>query len=178
MTSAFRDLDEFLTTPPIELPIGGRLYEFPGSISARSGLMLQRILSAAEEASEGIRDGSVRAADLAEQVLLDDDTEHDLRAEIMGDGEQQMAADGLTTAHTTHVFNTLLVWHTAGPEAAQAAWEHMGEAQAPNRAARRQASKAAATSTRSPASTSGTSTGARTAAATSPRGARSSGTGR
>ncbi len=174
----FRDLDEFLVVTPIELPIGGKTYQFPGSVSAHTGLVLQRILSAAEDASEDLRAGRVTGTEIAEQILLDDVQEGDIRAELMGDGEAQMAADGLSTAHTSHVFNTLLVWHTAGPEAAEAAWERLGEAPAPNRETRRQASKGSASTTRRPGSTTGTSTRAPAKAATARAGRSSSATGR
>jgi hypothetical protein len=55
-----------------------------------------------------------------------------------------------------HVFMTLVAWHLNGREAALAVWRHQGEAAAPNRAGRRQASRGSGTSTRTPVSTSGT----------------------
>jgi hypothetical protein len=171
---SFRDLDEFLLDRPIELPIRGKTYQFPGSIPARSGLLLQRIAAAAEKAQTEIVEGRISTLDLAAEVLSNEE-ETDLRGEIMGATELEMAKDGLSTAHTTHVFRTLITWHMAGPEAAEVAWERQGEAQAPNRATRR-ASKASASSTRKRASTSGTTT--RTPAkATARRGATSSSTG-
>lgn len=149
----FDDLDDFLVVQPIRLPIRGKTYEFPGSISARTGLMLQRLTAEADK----VRDGSTEPTDLAAEVLNDEE-EIDLRAEVLGDTERQMAADGLSTAHVRHVFQTLLVWHMAGQEAAEKAWHTLGEAQAPNRAERRAASKDSASTTRSRASTSGTTT--------------------
>jgi hypothetical protein len=153
---SLRDLDEFLLDKPIELPIRGKLYRFPGSISATSGLLLQRLAATVEQA---VADGAanVNGTALAMEVL-NDGQEKNLREEVMGDTEAQMAADGLSTAHTDHVFKTLLTWHMAGPEAGEAAWEHQGEAPAPNRETRRKASKGSASTTKRPASTSGTST--------------------
>lgn len=171
---SFRDLDDFLVVTPIKLPIKGKDYQFPGSISARSGLLLQRIAAAAERAKADILDGKTSTLDLAAEVLNDEE-ETDLRSEVMGGTEQLMADDGLTTAHTTHVFRTLLTWHMAGPEAAAVAWERQGEAPAPNRATRR-ASKGSASTTRKRASTSGTTTRA-PAKATGRRGASSSSAG-
>lgn len=150
---AFDDLDGFLVVQPIRLPIRGKTYEFPGSIPARTGLLLQRLAAEADRA----RSGDTEPADLATEVLSDDE-EVDLRGEIMGKAEQEMADDGLTTAHTRHVFQTLLVWHMAGPEAAERAWRTLGEAKPPNRAERRAASKGSASTTRSPGSGSGTTT--------------------
>jgi hypothetical protein len=155
--SAFRDLDEFLIDEPIRLPIRGKTYSFPGSIPARTGLLLQRLGVAAEKAKQDIKAGAADPTALAAEVFSDSE-ETDLRGEIMGATEQEMADDGLTTAHTTHVFRTLMVWHMAGEDAAMKAWEAVGPQPAPNRAARRAASKASATTTKRPASTSGTST--------------------
>lgn len=166
--STFRDLDEILVDKPIRLPVKGKTYEFPGSIPGRTALMLQRLTSAADKA---VREGGADAAELAQEVFSDSE-EVDLRSQVMGTGEAAMAADGLTSAHTNHVFRTLLVWHMSGEEAAAKAWESLGEAQAPNRAARR----ATASTTRSRASTSGTTTPPRKRAAASP-GRKSSSTG-
>lgn len=137
----FRDLDDFLVVRPIELPIRGKTYQFPGTITARAGLLLQRITAAVGgEASE------------AQAVL--DGAEASLREEILGDTEAQMVEDGLTAAHVNHVLQTLMVWHMAGPEAAEAAWEQMAaDPQEPNRAERRAAT--AKKSNRSPASPAG-----------------------
>lgn len=148
---SFEDLDSFLVVQPVKLPIKGKTYEFPGAIPARTGLMLQRMAAAAEKAK-----GDGAAADLAAEIL-DDDEEFNLRADVMGDGEKAMADDGLTSAHVKHVFQTLLVWHMAGREAAEKAWRDLGEAPAPNRAARR-GSKDSASTTKPRASTSGTTT--------------------
>lgn len=154
--STFADLDGILVVTPIRLPIRGKTYEFPGTITARAGLLLHRMSIAAEKAQADVKAGKVKAADLAKEALSDGE-EIDLRAEVMGDVEREMADDGLTSAHVHHVFQTLLVWHMAGEKAAEKAWVELGEVQAPNRAARR-ASKGSASTTKRPASTSGTST--------------------
>jgi hypothetical protein len=144
-SSAFRDLDEFLVDQPIELPIRGKNYRFPGSISARTGLLLQRMGAKADEARRAGQGPAELASAAMDAEVLDDETELDLRRELMGDTEAEMARDGLTTAHTGHVFRTLIVWHMAGEEAALAAWTALGNVQAPNREARRKASKASGT---------------------------------
>lgn len=151
----FRDLDEFLVTAPIELPIRGKSYQFPGAISGRAGLLIRRLAEVADEARQARDEG--RVVDETAQVLSEDD-EVDLRAELLGDGEREMVDDGLSTAHIAHVFQTLMVWHLAGPEAAEQAWERMAvDPPKPNRQERRSASAGSATSTRQRASTSGTS---------------------
>lgn len=176
MPSQFRDLDEFLVDQPIRLPIRGKTYEFPGSIPARTGLLLQRMGAKADEARRAGQGPEGLAAAAMEAEVLDDEAEMDLRRELMGDTEVEMARDGLSTAHTSHVFRTLIVWHMAGEEAALAAWTALGNVKAPNRETRRRASKASGTSTRSAASTAGT-TGSRKPRAAS-AGRSSSSTGR
>lgn len=156
MPSQFRDLDEFLVDEPIRLPIRGKTYEFPGSIPARTGLLLQRMGAMAEQARQAGAGPAGLAKAAMEAEVLDDQAEMDLRRELMGDTEAEMARDGLTTAHTAHVFRTLMVWHMAGEEAAMYAWERQGNSSTPNRETRRRASKASGTSSRSAASTAGT----------------------
>jgi len=114
---AFRDLDEFLVVEPIELPIKGKVYSFPGEISARAWLLLQPV-------------------DLDEEVV-DDEYEVKLRQEILGGVEQEMVEDGLSSAHIKAVFYTLIAWHLSGQETALEVWNKQGKAPAPNRAARR-----------------------------------------
>lgn len=154
--SKFRDLDEFLVDKPIELPIRGKIYRFPGSVSARTGLLLQRMGAVAEQAHRHGSDPATAATETLDSELLDDAAEQDLRREIMGDAEVEMARDGLSTAHTGHVFRTLIVWHLAGEDAALQAWERLGNVTAPNREQRRAASKGSGTSTRRAGSTAGT----------------------
>lgn len=152
----FRDLDLILVDKPIRLPIRGKTYEFPGNISARTGLLLERLGAEAQKAKLDVDSGKADPAALAAEVFSDTE-ELDLRREVMGDTEAEMARDGLTTGHVRHVFQTLLVWHMTGEEAAAKAWESLGEAPAPNRAARR-GSKGSASTTKRRASTSGTTT--------------------
>lgn len=151
----FQDLDDFLVVPPIRLPIRGTVYEFPGEIDGRTFLALQRLIGGAIEAASS---GKELDADTLGTVLVDDDSEVGMRDALMGGVDKQMADDGLTSAHIQHVFRTLVVWHTAGPEAAEKAWRTVGEVPAPNREQRRAASKGSASTTKSPASGSGTTT--------------------
>jgi hypothetical protein len=149
----FRDLDEFLVVPTFDLPIRGKTYRFPGTISAKAGLMLQRLELTAARA-KGVEDAQKQALD-----ELDPEQPIDLNHEVMGDVRAEMVADGLSQAHVQHTFMTLLIWHLHGQDAAERVWERKqpGEAPAPSRAARR-ASSGTGKSTRTPASTSGTRT--------------------
>ena len=140
---AFRDLDEVLgLAPPVVLPIGGREYAFPGDISARAWLVLTRL-------AESLRGG---ADD--DVVVASDEEEAALRAELFGEGEAAMVADGCTAAEMKAVFYTLVAWHLGGKEAAEAVWESGGDegkVPAPNRAQKRsrpRGSRAGSTSPR------------------------------
>jgi hypothetical protein len=138
---AFRDLDELLDVPPLVLPIRGKEYSFPGEISARSWLRLQRL-------SEQMNGG----AD-ADDLALGDEEEAALEAEMFGGLKDELIADGLTGSHIRIVFYTLIAFHLSGRTVAETVWNNAGEPPAPNREARR--SKTPATSTRSRGSRAG-----------------------
>lgn len=132
---AFRDLDEFLVVEPIVLPIRGKAYAFPGSVSARTWLRLQRI----NEKMTAVRAG--QDVDPDDEVASDVD-EQDMMAEMMGDVQDEMIDDGLTSAHIKAVFYTLIAFHLSGQAAAEAVWEAQGAGElegkaSPNRAERR-----------------------------------------
>lgn len=130
----FRDLDEFLAVEPKVLPIRGKDYTFPPSISARSWLVLQDFAEKAQRASKATADGE--EVDL-DDVVIPDDVEDSLKEELLGDAEQEMIDDGLTSDHVRAVFMTLTAWHLQGREAAEMVWNRQGEVGAPNREARR-----------------------------------------
>lgn len=117
MPEPFKDLDDFFKVQPIVLPIRGKKYKFPGSVSGRTGLLLHRMSQMAEQVKAG-----KESKDLGEQIL-DDSEELDLRAEVMGDTEQEMIDDGLPAVFIGHVFHTLIVHHSFGAEVAKAVWE-------------------------------------------------------
>ncbi len=136
---AFRDLGDFLVVEPVVLPIRGKEYSFPGEISARAWLRLQRLSELLQAAKQ---DGFV-----ASDTAVDDEEEADLMGEMLGGVENQMMDDGCTSQEIKAVFYTLIAYHLSGVEAAEVVWNSAGETPAPNRAARR--SKAPAKSTRS-----------------------------
>ena len=155
---AFRDLDEFLIVPPLVLPIHGKQYSFPGEISARSWLRLQMLYASPDP----------------EQEAFSDEEEASLRAEMFGEAEAEMVADGCTTSQLRVAFYTLLAYHMSGMDAAESVWAARGEAPAPNRATRR--SRPPAKSTRSRGSRVG-STGRKKRPAAAPVGETSSSSG-
>jgi hypothetical protein len=156
--SKFRDLTEFLVVKPIELPVGGKTYVFPGTVSGRVTLQLRLVQ---EQALAG-----ARAQEKGETVELDTEAlanvdERYVRAQLFTyeghDVENEMIEDGCTAAQIDHVLNTLIVWHTAGADSAAQAWEAMAQdPQTPNRAQRRKASSGSGSTTRALASTSST----------------------
>jgi hypothetical protein len=127
---AFRDLDEFLVVKPVVLPIHGKDYAFPGEISARSWLRLQRLTERLQAQSNG--DGLD-----PNEVMLNDREEEELSNELFGGVDEEMVADGRTSTQIKAVFYTLVAYHISGQEAAEAVWEAQGEAPSPNRKQRR-----------------------------------------
>ena len=153
----FRDLDEFLVVEPLILPIGGKDYSFPGEVSARSWLLLQKV---SRQLRYDVSD---------EEVAITDVEETALKSEMFGEAEQEMARDGCTSAQMQAVFQTLLAYHLSDRDrdTAEAVWNSQGEAPGPNRKTRR--AKSPAKSTRPRASRAGsTAQKARPAAMDSP----------
>ncbi len=178
----FEDLADFLVVEPKTLPINGVRYDFPGDVSARAYLLMQHVLETGIGAAAAEREGRTYNA---KELVLDDTAELDLRAEVFGDCAQEMRENEVSAAFQNRAFHTLMVWHVMGRDAALSMWRSGGGAQggapAPNRAARRSASKATATSTPRRASTSGTPSRRASATAKTPapsRGRGSSPTGR
>lgn len=155
----FRDLAEFLDdAKPISLPWRGKVYEFPGSVSGRTGLLLSTALDGAVAGTRGA-DGKPADPELVE--LLNDEQEASVHDEVFGGVDRDLIRDGADSRVVRHFFLTLITWHVAGPDAAVNAWESLGNdpAPAPNRADRRRsrtASSAGASRTPRAASGSGT----------------------
>lgn len=133
---SFRDLDEFLSVEPLELPIRGKTYSFPGEVSGRAWILLKKIQHEYSRAERAKALGKEYEPDLE---VLSDQEEATLRDELFRGRDEEMAADGLTSAHLERTFMTLIAFYVAGREAAEAVWSGQGEAPAPNREARRKA---------------------------------------
>jgi hypothetical protein len=131
---SFRDLDEFLTVEPIVLPIRGKEYRFPGSVSARVWLQLQALSEQMQQAKRAATRGDDFEPDAE---ALSDMDEAAMMAEMLGGVQAEMVEDGLTSAHIRAAFHTLIAWHLSGQEAAEAVWAAQGKAPAPDPAARR-----------------------------------------
>jgi hypothetical protein len=120
---AFRDLSEFLTVETLDLPIRGKVYRFPGEISARSWLLVQRVGEQFQAAARAKAKGEDYSP---EAEVLDDTSYAELSAELFGGVDAEMAADGLTSAHVKLAFATLLAYHLSGRDAAEAVWNAGG----------------------------------------------------
>lgn len=131
---AFRDLTEFMTVEPFPLPIGGKTYQFPGEISAKSWLQLQRLTEQITKAQLAQAAGVEVEPDTE---VLSDTEEADLMQEMFGGVDEEMVADGCTSSQIKAVFYTLMAYHIKDVDAAEAVWNAQGESSAPNRAARR-----------------------------------------
>jgi hypothetical protein len=166
---SFRDLDEFLVVEPLVLPIRGKEYSFPGSVSARVWLQLQSMSEQMQLQQDAARRGEDYAPD---NELVNDTDEAAMRAEMFGDAEQEMVDDGLSSAHIKAVFFTLIAFHLSGREAAEVVWDAQGGSAAPNRAQRRSQSKK-----QPPAASRASSSAPRSSRATSSAGTPSSSTG-
>lgn len=150
----FRDLDEFFD-PSLRLPIKGKEYAVPPP-DAEVGLLVQRLMNAGLAAESGQEVDQEALNDLAESVLTNDSDEKDLYKRLLGPVWDELFADKLDWPVIQHVGQTVLLWVAAGVDAAAKHWEAgSGEAEAPNRKARR-AAAAQARSTRSRGSRSGT----------------------
>ncbi|MEU3321567.1 hypothetical protein [Streptomyces sp. NPDC006785] len=144
----FDALDELLDER-LELPIGGKIYTVPAP-SAEIGLRTQALINAAAVAADGGR---------ADEQVLGDAAERDLYREVLGPAHDELVGDGVKWPALKHAAITSMVWIAQDKTAAERYWNAAGDPSrlAPNRAARRNRS-GAASSTSSRGSTSGTST--------------------
>jgi len=165
----FKDLSEFLDEDePLVLPVGGKEYPFPGSISGTLWLKLHKIT----DQQQGALPEDEEPIAYPEQRAVSE--------ELFGEVEGQMAADGCTNTQIKAVLSTATVFYLQGRESAEAfwnlqAWALSGEPPAPNRAARRHPARATP-STRQRGSADGM-TRPKTTAKKAPAGPTSSNTG-
>jgi hypothetical protein len=151
---ALRDLQAFLDDDALEVPIDGKVYRI-ASPNAETGLFLNGLASLGERVATG---GDVGPDDVA-RLQLNDDEEQDFIKLVLGDTLDELVADNVSWMKIQRLSRYAFFFFAMGPEAADRMLESgmlTGEAQAPNRAARRQASRAGATTTKQPASTAGT----------------------
>jgi hypothetical protein len=130
---AFKNYDEFPAPKPVRLPMGEKTYSFPGTISARAWVLVEKLASRLQRAKLAEIRGETYDPD---EEALSDLEYADVRAEVFGDTEREMIEDGLTSDHLKRAFYALVSYHMNGQEAAEVVW-NQGGSPAPNRAQRR-----------------------------------------
>ncbi|MDQ1738106.1 MAG: hypothetical protein QOH56_4357 [Pseudonocardiales bacterium] len=157
---ALADLREFIDSPKLTLPIGGRSYNV-GPVTAQVWLRLQEIQARAAKVIED----AAKLSDDPDAVLAASDTEIDEISELdliklaLGDAFDVMVRGGVTGPELKHAGVTAYYWQLGQESVAEAIWISAGKATAPRRAPRTsiRTSTGAATTTRKRASGSGTS---------------------
>lgn len=119
---SFKDLVAF-SEDPVTLSIRGREFTFPGSISARIGLLLQRVRLIAVRASKGELPPDTEAISDAEQEAL--------TAALLGEAAGELL-DYATKREYDAVLHVLFNVHVYGREFAEQVWNDLGEASAPD----------------------------------------------
>lgn len=144
---AFKDLAETIDVrEPIRLPIMGEVVEFPGTISARAGMILLAIMGAAKQVIQDSDEPSTSAV-IAVAGVPESDAAY-LEAQILGDVAERIdALCEYNLRRRNLVTNTLLVWHSQGLEAAEEFWNAGGDLgkALPNRKTRRKAGRSSTT---------------------------------
>ncbi|WP_181034118.1 hypothetical protein [Arthrobacter sp. GMC3] len=156
---AFKDLRETLDST-LSLPIGGKEYVIP-PINAEVGLRMQDIMNVAAKAAQAKKDGKEYVMTERDEELLSDDEEISIYRDAIGEAWDEMTEDGVTWEEMKLCALTAIFHATQGPEFAEEYFNSGGKVQAPNREARRMATRtrtAAATTTKNPASRTTTST--------------------
>ena len=162
----FQSVDEFFESraaKPKTLPVWGKDRQFPGRLSAEVGLVLLRMQNAAKN-----NEPSTRASEIAIDVL-GDEAQQVLSDALMGPGvEDELVAEGVPPELVAHVYQTLIVWHLRGRDAAVQAFSQMPGEPAPSNRATRRSTASKATGTKAPRGSTASSKG-RPAKATSAR---------
>lgn len=151
---AIKDLSSYLDDDKLEFPIGDKTY-IVESPDAKTGLWLASLANVGVKAAG---DGKVTDAEL-ERLVLDDDEERDFAQQVLGKTYDELIYDGVPWVKIQKLIRYCFVAFAIGVEAADEALKNgtlSGEAPAPNRAARRGASRGGATKTPRQVSTAGT----------------------
>lgn len=151
---AVKDLSSYLDDDALEITVDGKTYRVE-SPDAKTGLFLASLANIGVNAASG---GQVSDADL-ERLDLDDVEERDFMKMVLGDTLDELIYDGVKWTKIQRLARYCFIAFAIGEEAADDALKNgtlSGEAAAPNRAARRAASRGGATKTPRRASTAGT----------------------
>ncbi|MDN5686465.1 MAG: hypothetical protein L0G94_07240 [Brachybacterium sp.] len=147
-TDEFLDEDEHLV-----LTYRGKDYSIP-PVDAKTGLRIERIMSAADRAQRGAD------TEKDEKQVLSDADEMDLYPDVLGPVYDELLDDGVSFIRLRLAATAAMLWTISGDDVAHEYWEAGGKAPAPNRQQRRAKTTrtGGASSTRGQASGTGTST--------------------
>ena len=162
--SELKELDDFLS-PTLVVPARGKDYRI-AAVDAATGLRLQKMLTIGVKAYSG-KDPSEKDLE-----LVSDEDEESFFQSVLGDTYAELIADKIPYPGLKAIASLAMIWTTQGFDAAQQYFLAAGKAPAPNREARRTATRtstAAATTTRKPASPSTTSTRSKAKATPGPK---------
>lgn len=151
---AIKDLSSYLDDDTLQFPIDGKTYTVQ-SPDAKTGLWLSSLANVGVKAAG---DQQVTEAEL-EKLQLNDDEERDFAQQVLGKTYDELIFDGVPWVKIQKLIRYCFVAFAIGIEAADEALANgalSGEAGAPNRAARRAASRGGATKTPRQVSTAGT----------------------
>lgn len=118
--ATFAALDETLDEV-IHLPIKGKTYRIQ-SPSARTGLMVTRLMGIGMDANSGKLTADAVANDPRTKAVLDDAEERELMVSLLGPTLDEMIADGLPWSMIQHVNQTVMIWCVYGMDSAAAFW--------------------------------------------------------
>lgn len=122
--SDFKDLDEVLQLSGKQLPIGGKVHEFPDRISAKSGTMLILMQRRTAENPEAAQKDGVKFY----EGLVGEEAMAELMTDVLGEPpEEFLAKVNLDGRRLLHVFQTLTIWHLAGEDMARELWNDPGK---------------------------------------------------
>lgn len=140
--------------PILAVPFRGKTYKVP-AVDAQTGLRLQKLISS------GIRDALENKVNPETIELVSDAEEKGFYETILGPVYDELLADGASFAALKFIGQTALLWHAQDFTMAEDFWRAEGKVPAPNRAARRTATRTStgvASTTRKRASVNGTTT--------------------
>lgn len=116
----FKDYSQIKPPAPVRIPINGKTYEFPGTISSKAWVLLQRLSEQMQRVAFARATG--QPVDL-EAIVLDDVEYADVKAEVFGSTEAELIKDGVSSDVLKRLFQTLTAYHLSGAQAAKAVWE-------------------------------------------------------
>lgn len=112
------------------------------AVTAEVGLQFNSFVSVAFRAQQAQQKDATFVPDDDDMQILNDQQERDIYREVLSDGLwEEMVDDGLTFEHLRIAAMYALLYATQGEEVADRFWASGGKAQAPNRSARRTATR-------------------------------------